>query len=253
MDKNGGSGKNAVDRNRTLKRVQGKPILQHKTYLQRERQLLSAKQLKILLKKKEPVSLAIVRDVSDCKRRQEKCSILASAQPMYHGLTEKAQREHMKAVGPKKSFLTVEERKEEIFQKVQPKHRDILRSIVNEYKEVFSDKLPKGHPPKRDIVHHIETVPGAEPPSRPPYRLGRAEQDEMEEQIKDLLAQGSSGLRLVLMALPYSISTKKTGDGGCAWTIVHLTSKLLRIDSHCQGSINYWTGWDRPEFSANWI
>ena len=96
----------------------------------------------------------------------------------------------MKATGPKKSFLTVEERKEEIFQKVQPEYRDTLRSIVEEYKEVFPDRLPKGHPPKRDIEHHIETVPGAEPPSRPPYRLGPAEQDEMEEQIRDLLAQG---------------------------------------------------------------
>ena len=96
----------------------------------------------------------------------------------------------MKAVGPKKSFLTVEERKENIFQKVQPEHRDILQSSVDEYKEVFSNKLPKGHPPKRDIEHRIETVPGAEPPSRPPYRLGPAEQDEMKEEIKDLLAQG---------------------------------------------------------------
>ena len=78
----------------------------------------------------------------------------------------------MKVVGPKKSFLTVEERKEEIFQKVQPERRDILQRIVDEYKEVFPDRLPKGHPPKRDIEHHIETIPEAEPPSRPPYRLG---------------------------------------------------------------------------------
>ena len=169
--------------------MQGKPILQHKSDPQGKRQILSAKQLKKLLKKKEPVFLAIVRAVGDSKRRQGR-STLASVQPMSHGLTEKAKREHMKAVGPKKSFLTVEERKDEIFQKVQPEHRDILRRIVDEYKEVFPDRLPKGHPPKRDIEHHIETVPGAEPPSRPPYRLGPGEQDEMEEQIRDLLAQG---------------------------------------------------------------
>ena len=50
--------------------------------------------------------------------------------------------------------------------------------------------MPKGRPPKRDIVHEIRTEEGAKPPSRPPYRLGPAEQDEMEEQVKDLLAQG---------------------------------------------------------------
>ena len=87
----------------------------------------------------------------------------------------------MKATDPKKSFLTVEERKEEIFQKVQPEYRETLCSIVEEFKEVFPDRLPKGHPPKRDIGHHIKIVLGAESPSRPPYRLGPAEQDEMEE------------------------------------------------------------------------
>ena len=96
----------------------------------------------------------------------------------------------MKATDPKKSFLTVEERKEEIFQQVQPEYRDTLQSIVAEFKEVFPDRLQKGHPPKRDVEHHIEAIPGAEPPSQPPYQLGLAGQDEMEEQIKDLLEQG---------------------------------------------------------------
>ena len=39
-------------------------------------------------------------------------------------------------------------------------------------------------------MHEIHTEEGAKPPSWPPYRLGPAEQDEMEEQVKDLLAQG---------------------------------------------------------------
>ena len=40
------------------------------------------------------------------------------------------------------------------------------------------------------MQHRIEIEPGSDPPYRPPYRLGPAEQDELEEQIKDLLAQG---------------------------------------------------------------
>ena len=46
------------------------------------------------------------------------------------------------------------------------------------------------HPPNREVQHRIEIEPGSDPPYRPPYRLGPAEQDELEEQIKDLLAQG---------------------------------------------------------------
>lgn len=176
---------------KVLTRVQGKPVLQRKNNLQKQRQILSAKQLKKLMKRKEPAFLAIVRAVGKNERRPApEHGSLAAVDTMSHGITEKVKREHMRAVGPKKSFLTVEERKEEIFQKVAPEFRETLRGIVNEYKEVFPDKLPKGRPPKRDVEHHIETVPGVEPPSRPPYRLGPAEQDEMEAQIKDLLEQG---------------------------------------------------------------
>ena len=65
-----------------------------------------------------------------------------------------------------------------------------LKELVDEYKNVFPDTLSKGRPPKRDIVHDIFIEEGAKPPNRPPYRLGPAEQDEMEEQVKNLLAQG---------------------------------------------------------------
>ena len=98
----------------------------------------------------------------------------------------------MRKTGPKKNFqfLSVEEREKQILEKVSPDVRGKLKELVDEFKDVFPDTLPKGRPPKRDIVHEIRTEEGAKPPSRPPYRLGPAEQDEMEEQVKDLLAQG---------------------------------------------------------------
>ena len=40
------------------------------------------------------------------------------------------------------------------------------------------------------MEHEIKLTSGSEPPNRPPYRLGPAEQDELEIQIRDLLAQG---------------------------------------------------------------
>ena len=107
--------------------------------------------------------------------------------------------------------MIVEERKEEIFQKVQPEHRETLHSIVEEFKEVFPDRLPKGHPPKRDVEHQIKNIPGAEPPNRPPYRLGPADQDEMEEQIKDLLEQGFIKPSATLYSTPILFVPKKDG------------------------------------------
>ena len=106
------------------------------------------------------------------------------------GLTEKKKRLIMKEVGPKKRFLTVKEREQEVLFGVAPEQRDKLREIIEEYRDVFPSTLPKGRPPKRDIVHEINIEPGVEPVNRPPYRLSPAEQDEMEEQVKDLLAQG---------------------------------------------------------------
>ena len=55
---------------------------------------------------------------------------------------------------------------------------------------MFKDKLPIGPPPEREVVHSIEVQPGSEPTYRTPYRLRPAEQDELEEQVRDLLAQG---------------------------------------------------------------
>ena len=69
----------------------------------------------------------------------------------------------MKQKGPKKRFLTVEEREQEILERVSPDMRGKLKELVDEFKDVFPDTLPKGRPPKRDIVHEIRTEEGAKP------------------------------------------------------------------------------------------
>ena len=81
----------------------------------------------------------------------------------------------MKKTGPKKRFLSVEEREAEILERVDPGVRGKLKELVDEFKDVFPDTLPKGRPPKRDIVHEIRTEEGAKTHSWPPYYLGPAE------------------------------------------------------------------------------
>ena len=54
----------------------------------------------------------------------------------------------------------------------------------------FRGNCQRAYFQKREVQHHIDVEVGSKPPYRPPYRLGSAEQDELEEQIKDLLAQG---------------------------------------------------------------
>ena len=93
-------------------------------------------------------------------------------------------------MGPKKDFKTVEERTETIIDSMAKEHQAKLQTILAEYRDVFKDELPKGPPPKREVVHSIEVQSGSEPTYRTPYRLRPAEQDELEEQVKSFLAQG---------------------------------------------------------------
>ena len=181
---------------------------------------MTARGLKKLIKReKEQVFLAVVRCIGRPK------IVNAAIHPESQGLTEKKKRELMKASGPKKEFLSVKEREEEILERVQPEFRGKLREIVDEYRDVFPEKLPKGRPPKREIEHSIETDPEAQPPNRAPYRLGPAEQDELEAQIRDLVAQGFIGLQRVRTAHPYCLSLKRMDGGGCALTTVHSINK----------------------------
>ena len=172
-------GRFSGSRTRTVKKTK----TEGSSRLSRERQIISVKQLKKLVKKKTPVFLAVVWG-------QENRQVNAAVKSESIGLTEGKKRDLMKKLGPKKRFLSVEEREEQILSKVSPNVPGKLKELVDEFKDVFPDTLPKGRPPKRDIVHEIRTEEGAKPPSRPPYRLGPAEQDKMEEHVKDLLAQG---------------------------------------------------------------
>ena len=82
---------------------------------------------------------------------------------------------------------------------------------MDEYHDVFLEKLPKGPPPKREIDHSIEKDREAQPPNRAPYRLGPIEQDELEAQIRNLVAQGFIRPSASLYSAPVLYVPKKDG------------------------------------------
>ena len=120
------------------------------------------------------------------KRIQRRAAKLAAA----HGLTESQKKLKNKKTGTNKNIISVEEREQQVLEGVPVDHRENLEQLIQEYRDLFPAQLPQGIPPSREVQHHIDVEPGSKPPYRPPYRLGPAEQDELEEQIKDLLAQG---------------------------------------------------------------
>ena len=62
-----------------------------------------------------------------------------------------------------------------MIQNVDPSYHLQLQTLVKEFRDVFSETLAKGRPPKREVEHAIKVETGSEPSNRPPYRLGSAE------------------------------------------------------------------------------
>ena len=162
--------------------------------LSQAQRIISALQIQKLAKDDNPVFLAIIRSTSDAPHIRGKKGNKRSPHHVgrfaAHGLTEGQKRLMNHKIGPKKDIITVKEREQQVLDNVPQVFRKDLATLIKEYQDIFPEKLPKGVPPEREVQHQIEIEPGSKPPYQPPYRLGPAEQDELEEQIKDLLAQG---------------------------------------------------------------
>lgn len=64
-----------------------------------------------------------------------------------------------------------------------------LAKLLGKYADVFADDLPNKLPPKRDIVHHIDTGT-ADPVNVNAYPLSHEKLEELRKQVKDLLDRG---------------------------------------------------------------
>ena len=107
-----------------------------------------------------------------------------------HGMIEGEKRWLSKETGPVKEDLPVIEVMKTKIAKVDSSVQQQLKAMLEELQDVFPDKLPYGPPPKRQINHEIDTVPGEAPPHKSPYKLSPVEMDELKRQIETLLEQG---------------------------------------------------------------
>ena len=61
-----------------------------------------------------------------------------------------------------------------------------LQDIIQQFAHLF--EKPQGLPPQRSHAHSIPFIPGAQPFRLRPYRYNPAQKDEIEAQVKELLA-----------------------------------------------------------------
>ena len=160
------------------------PYTNVRSQASKTRQTITARQIQKLAKQGQPVYLAIVRPKNDVpytrKKRggNKKFPVYAATA---HGMTEGQKRKISKETGPKKEFISVAEREQQVLNSVPENHREKLETMIRQYRNVFPEKLSRGLPADRQVQHEIKIEPGSKPPYRPPYRLGPSEQDELEE------------------------------------------------------------------------
>ena len=188
---------------RSMTKVAGKRSVKTQSKASRQRQLLSAKGLEKLVKRGEQIFLAVVKRTESVDR---------GTQTRSRGRVGAVQSKKMLSrQGPKKDFISVEQRREDVLKQVAPENRSQLQEILRDFQDVFPEKLPAGMPPQRPVELEIREEPDSKPPSRPPYRLSPVEQEELETQLQDLLAQGFVRPSVSPYGAPVLFAPKKDG------------------------------------------
>nr|GEV65398.1 hypothetical protein CTI12_AA187700 [Tanacetum cinerariifolium] len=57
----------------------------------------------------------------------------------------------------------------------------VIERVLDEFKDVMSNELPKKLPPRREVDHTIELETGSKPPAKAPYRMPPSELEEKKD------------------------------------------------------------------------
>ena len=131
---------------------------------------ISLRQATKLAKKTDcPMFLGIIRAAVDQNVPPKKIKTKSKARVgEVHGVTEGEKRRIAKEAGPVTKDVPVTQVINEKIQQADLVVRVRLEGILEEFRDVFPDKLPYGPPPKRHIDHEIDLVPGEAPSHKHP-------------------------------------------------------------------------------------
>ncbi|XP_017620999.1 uncharacterized protein LOC108465190 [Gossypium arboreum] len=120
-------------------------------------------------------------------------------------------------------------------------------SLLQEFGDVFLDKVPNGLPPIQGIEHQINFVLGAAIPNKLAYRSNFEETKELQRQVAELMEQGYIGESLSLCAVPVllqvigrSRSTSACDVRSFAKRGFVVSARGLQVDQEKVKAINEW-------------
>ena len=137
-----------------MKQFKNEPIphIIKRSQASKTRQMITARQIQKLAKQGQPVFLAIIRPAQDVPQRRGKKSGNKKS-PIYaatsHGMTEGQKRKISKETGPKKDWITVAEREQQVLNSVPENDRKKLETIIREFRDIFPERLSKDLPAER--------------------------------------------------------------------------------------------------------
>lgn len=119
-----------------------------------------------------------------------------------------ATKEFLIAIKEARFYYALTARKLEIEEVIIP---TVAAQLLKEYEDVTPEELPDGLPPKRDIQHHMDLIPGSALPNQAAYRLNPTQNAELNRQVTDLIKKGLVRESMIPCATPALLTPKKDG------------------------------------------
>jgi hypothetical protein len=85
-----------------------------------------------------------------------------------------------------------------------------IHAVIDSHQDLF--QYPTALPPSRDYYHQIPLIPGVKPVNVKPYRYSPIQKDEIERQVKEMLANGIIKPSCSPFASPVLLVKKKDGS-----------------------------------------
>ena len=87
-----------------------------------------------------------------------------------------------------------------------------IQEMLSEFSDIVVDDLPNELPPRRDISHQIDFIPGASLPNKETYRKTPQENEDVRKQVQGLLDKGLVQKSLSPCAVSTVLKPKKDGE-----------------------------------------